>query len=326
MAEPNANTNANAAVKIENGKIVLPGPDGQPLSLSPDELVQRLDDSKRTYEITVSGQKKLMTVAELQKAAELAEGAQQKMQAAAEAQKGLADRLKVADRADRIQALTRKMQNADPTTFDPAEFKELGTLLGVSDEVVNGILAQVNERIQGDSKPAATIDPALLKRVEAMEARQKAEDEAAQVQQKREEIRISIENTLDKDPLLGKIWKKEESDPQRKHVVKSMWAEVRRLYEGGTPFGPGLFTEAAATLRAELKDLGILKDGTGQAGGGNSEVDTVRTALGASMGLPTQVNVTRPPERVPATDDTAAYEKSMAERLLWRLARSGREA
>ena len=273
---------------------------------------EKKDDKAQTYDLTVGGEQRSVTLQEMQKLAEKAAGADKRFEDAAqmrkEAEKGL-----------RITSLIESLSQSP----DETDARELATLLGVDpNDFVKWMddggerkppQKQDSDRASAVSKDALVaglkelgLDPAEVKSV--LDYSHQRHIEAAKA-----EIRAKSDEMVDKDSVFGKMIVGENKDA-RLEVIKDLVAEdVLRKIQDGTPFGAELLTASVQKIRAHLTKFGIP----------NKPERYPVMGLGPGQGLPTEISTDETIERVSADKDD--NESNLIARYMQKIWKGRRE-
>jgi len=219
---------------------------------------EKATPAPETYEVTVAGEAKQYTLDELKTLASKSAGADQRFQEAAAAKQEAATAL-------RIQELAK---TADE---DDGDFRELGRLMGRSEEEIENLIAFRNGQDDDDDDDdgKGSPPPRRASRPEGAPAALSAEDREAiamgkqvALERMRERIEGEIKEALDNDSVLGE--NRIKSEAARKALFDTMKAEVTVAVAKGQAPDPSLLAAVLQTMRARAKSLGILEDGSGQ--------------------------------------------------------------
>jgi hypothetical protein len=245
----------------------------------------------QTYEITVDGEKRQVTVDEMRNLAQKAAGAEKKFEAASKLRKEAEDGIRVKELVSRLSDSSHS-----PTE---TEIKEFAGIIGVDPSDMAEYLAKGSNEEGKENAPAIddkVFDEAYVRRfgITPAEAKQREEYRHQQdIDRAKKEIRILSDKTVDKDEVFGKMKIGEKAD-DRISVIKDMVAEdVLGRIQNGEPFGAELVAASVQKIRAYLTKFGIP---------GKPEQYPVALGLGPSGGLPAEVNSEEPIQRVSAAD------------------------
>lgn len=202
------------------------------------------EDTK--YSITVAGEARQVTLAELQKLAERSAGADKRFEEAARLRQEAAD-------AQATQDLLQRAQN------DNDAFRELGHKLGRSDEEIDQLLIEQGRMKPSDDDDDKTPPPP------ALTPEQEADIQAgkqARVQQERERIYGEMHNLLDKDAVVGENVVKDPG--ARAAMFEMLESDVVTHMTRGSPYGPELLAASLQRVRERVERLGIRKATAGE--------------------------------------------------------------
>lgn len=247
------------------------------------------DPKPEMYEITVAGEKKQVTMAELTKMAEKSGGADKRFQEAAEARE-LADLLKRAE-------------------SDVGAFIELNKKLGRSEEEIQTYLGMIEEGSgstpKPNPKPSTGGNGGEVVEAKLTPAQEKMLGEAhnAAVKQARIEAEENLKNVLDSDPVLGVEQVKDKNT--REALFGMFLRDVQVRLVGGAKLSPETTTQSLQSLRETAKSLGIL--GRGPDGQPKETAEQKLTRLNIGLGPATKpvldaVKAGKPIERKSITD------------------------
>jgi len=249
----------------------------------------------QTYEITVDGEKRQVTVEEMRNLAQKAAGADKRFEDAAKVRKEAEDGLRLKELYTRLSD-----GNHEPTE---SEVNELAGMLGVDPaefaQYLAGDADEDADKGKGGEKGGfddAAFDAALQARfgIPPAEVKQRLDfSHERHIADARKEIRRISDEAVDKDTIFGKIKIGEKAD-DRISVIKDMVAEdVLGRIQNGEPFGAELVAASVQKIRAYLAKFGSP---------GKPDQYPVVLGLGPSGGLPAEVNSEEPIQRVSAAD------------------------
>lgn len=249
-----------------------------------------------THEVTIDGEKRVLTVPELITLASKSGGADVRFQEAAKVKKE-------AERGIRIQTLVDTISEGEPSE---ADIKELSGLLKVDSEEFMTYLnedpnanSNNNSDASKDAKKQANydFDAEFKKRlgIDPAEARAILQHSTSRhVDDARKEIRETADLAVDKDEILGKMIVGEDSEKTMVAVKEMVAEDVLRKIQNGEPFGTELITASLQRVRKQLTELGIPKKLNQQP---------IVLGLGPGTGLPSEVQADEPIGRVSSVDD-----------------------
>lgn len=251
-----------------------------------------------TFELTVDGEKRNVTLDEMRNLAQKASGADKKFQDASDLRKSAEDGIRLKSLVDRL--------SDDAHEPSETEIKELAGMIGVDPTEFAQYLKDEGGEPKPEPKPGttpATADSDAI--VAALQgagfdlAQMKATNEYSHgrhVDAAKDQIRKISDETVDKDEIFGKM-NIGESGKDRNEVIKDMVAEdVLRRIQDGTPFGAELVAASVQKIRAYLTKFGIP---------GKPEQFPLTLGLGPGGGLPLEVQSDKPIPRVNAADDAS---------------------
>ena len=261
-----------------------------------------------THKLTIDGEEKILSTAELVKLAEKSGGADVRFQAAAEASKA-------AERGVRVETLVKSISTSDAPT--EAEVRELAGLLEIEPSEFMEYLKESDPPNKSDTKGANTdFNTEFQKQMGATPAEVKAILEFSQtrhVNDARKEIREISDLAVDKDTIIGKMIVGEDSDDV-KVAVKDMVAEdVLRKIQDGKPVGAEMVAASVQRVRSQLTKLGIPKKLTQHPFLG----------LGPSEGFSSAIQADEPIERI--SSDKDGDEKNLVDRYMQKAVQAARK-
>jgi len=251
------------------------------------------DDSKKdTYELTVDGTKRTVTLDEMKDLAQKSAGADKKFQDASEMKKS-------AESGLRIMQLTEALSD-NPTD---AQVREFAALMNLDpDEFIQ----YLKEDDGSDNKPqkgktttklsAEDLKSALKEQGIDLDQLKAVADYSHQrhIEDARKEIRKISDEAVDKDEIFGKI-KIGEKGKDRLAVVQDLVAEdVLRKIQDGVPFGADMVKASVQKIRSYVTKFGIP---------GKPDEYPISMGLGPGAGFPASVNSEEPIKRVSAAED-----------------------
>lgn len=263
-----------------------------------------------TFELTISGEKRSVTLDEMKTLAQKAAGAESKFQEASNLRKQAEDGL-------RFQNLMGRLSDKEHTPTD-VELKEIAGMLGAdpsefANEFKNALgddkQATTQDKQQSTAKPdkqaiieALGFDPAEAKNI--LDYSHQRHIESA-----RQEIRRISDEAVDKDEIFGKI-KIGDGGDDRLATAKDMVAEdVLRRVQDGVPFGAELVAASVQKVRAYLTKFGTPN---------KLDQHPITLGLGPSNGLPAEIHSNTPIQRVSTADDGDGdnFVKRLAQRII----------
>lgn len=270
----------------------------------------------QTYEITVDGEKRQLTIEELKEHAQKAAGADKKFEEAAKLRKEASDGI-------RLKELVGRLSDGkhEPTE---SEVKELAGMIGADPSELTEYLAGESEGRDnggGTGISEEEFDKVFTSKFGFSPAEAKQREEyrhSKDVEAAKKEIRKISDEAVDKDEIFGKIKIGEKGDKaeDRIAVIKDMVAEdVLRRVQNGESFGAELVAASVQKIRAYLTRFGIP---------GKPEQYPVALGLGPSGGLPAEVNSEEPIQRVSSADENG--EPNFIARYMQKGLKSLREA
>jgi hypothetical protein len=246
----------------------------------------------KTHEITVDGEKKLLTDEEMRNYAQLGFSSTQRYQEASAKEKN-------GEKGLRISTLISDLSES------PSEekAKELALHLGIDPSEFLAYIGEDNDPPQKgtadkggkgrvkvskeDIAEALGMDPAEVKAV--IEHSKTRHIEAA-----KQELRRISDEAVDKDGVFGKMVIGEKKG-DRLSVIKDMVAEdVLRKIQDGVPFGADMIAASVQKTRAYLTKFGIPS---------KPDIDPVVLGLGPGGGLPAAIQAEEPISRKSAAED-----------------------
>jgi hypothetical protein len=268
-------------------------------------------DKGQTFDLTVDGEKRSVTLDELQLLAQKSAGADKKFKEASDLRKQAEDGL-------RMKGLIDRLSDGDHTPTE-SEVRELAGMLGVDpSEFAEALKDEKSDNPpqggkKGSTKPqiskeelveALGFDPAEAKAI--LDYSHNRHIEAA-----RKEIREISDRAVDKDDVFGKMVVGENKD-DRLSTIKDMVAEdVLRRIQDGQQFGAELVAASIQKVRAYLTKFGI-------PGNPAQYPDTL--GLGPGMGLPAEVHSETPIKRISAAED--GDEENFVARIMQKVLKS----
>jgi hypothetical protein len=261
-----------------------------------ENLDQKTNVTPSQFELTVDGEKKVVTIDEMRDLAQKSAGADKRFQEASELRKQAEDGLRMKTLVDRLSDGSHT-----PTS---AEITELAGMIGVDPAEFAEYLASEEEDAapaKGKSNPAEGLKLTKEQIIEAL-GFDPAEAKAVldyshqrHVEDARKQIRDFSDQAVDKDEIFGKMIVG-ENGKDRSVAIKDMVAEdVLRRIQDGNPFGADLVAASIQKVRAHLTKFGIP---------GNPSQYPVTLGLGPGGGLPAEVQSETPIKRVSAAQDT----------------------
>lgn len=268
------------------------------------------EPKEQTYELTVDGEKRSVTLDEMRELAQKSAGANKRFEDASsmrkEAEKGL-----------RISSLIESLSD-NP---DESEAKELAALLGLDPQEFVSWMKEEEKTPPQKKSGAKTIskddlavglkelglDPAEVKNI--LEFSRQRHIAAA-----KEEIIKKSDEAVDKDKIFGKMIVGENRD-DRLAVIKEMVAEdVLERLRDGAPFGTDLLAASIQKVRAYLTKFGIPS---------KPAEYPITMGLGPGQGLPAEFQSDEPIKRISAAEDKD--EKNLIARFMQRNIKKLRE-
>jgi len=290
--DPNSDpNNPNPGGGDDDGSKGGKGGDGGGAKKEGDEgKKQPAEDS---YELTVDGEKRRVTIEEMKTLAQKASGAEKRFEEANKIKKEAADAVRFLDLVERM-----KDPNHVPTEL---EVKELAGMLGADS---NEFMAKLQD---GDGTPPAGSGKGGIKlsKEDLKEALGFDPDEARvsleyskqqQINAARDYIMGETKKAVDKDEIFGKM-KIGEGGDDRLQVINDLVAEdVLRKIQDGSKFGAELVAASVQKIRAHLTRFGIPN---------KPEQYPIALGLGPGQTLPSEVLSDKPITRVGALEEGA---------------------
>lgn len=250
----------------------------------------------QTFELTVDGEKRTVTLDEMKNLAQKANGADKKFQDASELRKQAEDGLRMKDLIGRLSD-----SEHEPTEL---EVKELAGMIGVDPNEFAQYLKEGDTEgttsKKGTTDTTGKIDKQSL--VEALgfdPAEAKAildYSKQRHIDSARQQIKETSDNAVDKDEIFGKMVIG-ENGKDRLAVIKDLVAEdVLRRIQDGVPFGAELVAASVQKIRAHLTKFGIPN---------KPDVFPLTLGLGPGGGLPSEIQSEKPITRVSAGEEGA---------------------
>ena len=248
---------------------------------------------EQSFELTVDGEKRMVTLDEMKQLAQKASGADKKFQDASDLRKQGEDGI-------RIKSLIDRLSNTD--TPSESEIKEIASMIGVDPNEFAQYLAAEDKTTPAPEAtptvPASKMskeDIATLLGFDPAEAKSILEySHQEHIKSVRQQIRENSDNVVDKDEIFGKM-KIGEGGGDRLAVVKEMVAEdVLRKIQDGMPFGAELVAASVQKIRAHLTKFGMPN---------KPDLYPVTLGLGPGGSLPSEVQSENPIKRLSAADD-----------------------
>jgi len=259
------------------------------------------DDTKesskdQTFELTVDGEKRTVTLDEMKNLAQKASGADKKFQDASELRKQAEDGLRMKDLIGRLSDTEH-----DPTEW---EVKELAGMIGVDPNEFAQYLKEGDT--DGKTKKTDTTDTtgkidkqSLVEALGFDPAEAKAildYSKQRHIDSARQQIKETSDNAVDKDEIFGKMVIG-ENGKDRLAVIKDLVAEdVLRRIQDGVPFGAELVAASVQKIRAHLTKFGIPN---------KPDIFPLTLGLGPGGGLPSEIQSEKPIERISAAEEGA---------------------
>ena len=254
----------------------------------------------QTFELTVDGQKKLVTQDELLTLAQKSAGAEAKFEDASNLRKQAQSGLE-------LQELITKIQDPDEQPSD-SDIRRVASIMGLDptnfvNEYKSALGSDTNDKKDtGDTTANLSADFQKVFQdqfgISPAEAKQRLEfSHQRHIESAKEHILDSCEKMVDKDEIFGKmiIGEDGEVDKERQAIIYDRVAEeVLRGIQDGSPFGAELMTAAAQKVRAYLTKFGI-PNKPGRY--------PVTLGFGPGQGLPIEVPTDTPIKRVNAVED-----------------------
>lgn len=282
MPDPNTNPNPDPNV---DPNAADPKPDGDPKPNSAEE----------TYTLTVNGEKREVTLAEMQELAAKSAGADAKFREASEMRQTAAEGI-------RFKEMIGKLNDEDYKPSD-AEARELASLAGIDpNEFLAMLHGDKNVDDNNDegqqTQQAPSVD--FAKEFESMFGMAPGDakeilsmSHQSHVDNAREKIRAESDNAVDKDELFGKMIVGEHGK-DRAEVIKEMVAEdVFRRIRDGESYGAELIGKSVQTVRSRVKRFGMPA---------KPDQQLLTLGPGPSEGLPAEVQSETPIKRIDATE------------------------
>jgi len=269
-------------VDVEPGKTVVPV---VPVVPEPPK--------EQSFELTVDGEKRMVTLDEMKQLAQKASGADKRFQDASELKKQGEDGI-------RIKSLIDRLSNTD--TPSESEIKEIASMIGVDpNEFAQYLAAEGKETPAPKATPAVPAskmskeDIATLLGFDPAEAKSILEySHQEHIKSVRQQIRDNSDSVVDKDEIFGKM-KIGEGGGDRLAVVKEMVAEdVLRKIQDGMPFGAELVAASVQKIRAHLTKFGMPN---------KPDLYPLTLGLGPGGSLPSEVQSENPIKRLSAAED-----------------------
>jgi hypothetical protein len=246
----------------------------------------------QSFDLTVGGEKRSVTLDEMKDLAQKSAGASAKFEEASKIRKDNEDAIRQYD-------LIQRMGDSNHTPTD-AEINELAGMIGVDAKEFAEYMK--DDEGQPDPTPGketpATIDKKALAEALGIDpAELKAvidHSHQRHVADARKEIRQISDLAVDKDEIFGKMVIGENKD-DKEESIKEMVAEdvLRRIQDGGQ-FGAELVAASVQKIRAHLQKFGMP---------GKPDQYPLTLGLGPSAGLPAEVLSEKPIERKSAAED-----------------------
>lgn len=206
-----------------------------------------------TYDLTVNGETRKVTMDEVLKLAQKAAGADAKFQEASELRESAKDGIRMKELIDRLSDGTH--------TPTETEVGELAGMLGVdANEFINQLTANEGNTTNTKSTKTKLTKEEIIEALgfDPAEAKQTLDySRLRHVASAKDEIRKFSDEMVDKDEVFGKMIIG-EGGKDRLSVIKEMVAEdVIRRIQDGTPFGSDLVAASVQKTRAYLTKFGI---------------------------------------------------------------------
>ena len=272
----------------------------------------------QTYELTVNGEKRSVTLEEMQELATKSAGADRKFQDASQMRKE-------AEKGIRIGQLVKSLEE-NPSEDDA---KELASILGVNQDEFLEYLNESDDDSTGKTEDKGKkTSVGKMSKVEFQEIFQDMfgmtpvevkgrldYSHERHINDARKEIRKISDEAVDKDGIFGKMIVGEKRE-DRLSVIKEMVAEdVLRKIQDGMPFGADMVAASVQKIRAHLTKFGI-PNKLGE--------NPIVLGLGPSGGLPTEVQADEPIKRVNAAED--GDEKNFVNRWMQKALQAVRQS
>lgn len=275
------------------------------------------DTTPKTFELTVDGQKKVVTLDEMKTMAQKSAGADAKFQQASELRNS-------AQNGIRLQELISRVNDPNQQPSD-TDIKEIASIMGIDP---TGFVAEYKQAL-GDGTNNTTTTTNTKGNVQDLSAdfQRVFQDqfgitpaEAKQrmdywyqkdIKEAKQDIIQESNKIVDKDEIFGKmiIGDGGKVNKDRLAVIQNRVAEeIIRGLQDGKPFTAELKTAAIQKVRAELTQFGILN---------KPDRYPVTLGFGPGNGLPIEVPIDKPVERVNTVDDNSGdnFIKRIAQKV-----------
>lgn len=253
--------------------------------------VKNTPSKDQSFDITVGGEKRSVTLDEMKDLAQKSAGASAKFEEASKLRDANADAIRQYD-------LIQRMGDTDHTPTD-AEVRELAGMIGVDPKEFADYMKDEDEPTpaSSDEKPPVIDKQALAEALGIAPAELKAVIEHSHkrhVADARKEIRGISDLAVDKDEIFGKMVIGENKDDKEESIKELVAEDVLRRIQDGGEFGAELVAVSVQKIRAHLQKFGIP---------GKPDQYPLTVGLGPSAGLPAEVLSEKPIERKNAAED-----------------------
>ena len=269
------------------------------------------------YEVTIGGEKKLLSIDELKEHASKSAGADKLMREASDLRKGAKSGLDIKEAFDSV------LKSDD---VDAEDVRRLATLMNIDpnemEKMFNEELEKIGVKGKGEKKDAG--DGKKIGREQLNDEMKDILDQAKneQIVKAEADILDLCKKSVDKDDFFGKIIEDtpdEQREDRKDVIVKMVHRDIRGKILAspytGEKFGAEMIQNSIQTIRSELKKYGIPSKSSKQ-----SAISNVLAALGPTGGLPAEVQSDEKIERVSSTE--SGYDDNVVKRLGQKLVQS----